>query len=602
MKQRHFLKKAGIFFSMVAAFGMVNPISNVKAEESDMVYVEKLGFGVAQQNDLKAEAPANGDGKNTPYFSASNNELRIETYSNEISPNVVKDITDLKDATPEQIKAVTDARTAYIGNQGITITKDPTVEEKEFNGSKYLVFYYEGNGYGNDMIDRDYVTVKDGQDITFQCYALANKTEEQIQALLDQAENLMTNVVFGSKEEAGKAISEMKKSAPDDSTQEKEKETIFTKMNKTDIPTWIFFVVIGLIAVFGVKIKKPGQWHDDFMSLDSSKAILGICSVLIVLHHVSQGLAAQAGALHCLENIGVGFVGIFFLFSGYGLFKSKMNKENYLKGFLKKRMPTILIPFYVMTLIFFGYSLIMGAKYEGKELFYSLTGWTLLNSHAWYIVEIALFYLVFFLLFRFIKKDGIALAIMTVFVAGVTVGSLLLGHGEYWFQGEWWFNTSLVFVLGMLFAKFEKPLVAFLKKFYYLVLAIAVVLEVVLYKATMHALETYSYWSETDFLPAYGDKFRCLSVQLPMVIVFVLIVLLVSMKIKFKNKVMDFLGKISLEIYLIHNLFIGMIQVDGIIPLQSPFFFALFVVVAAIASAAIIHFVDQLLLKPFKRK
>lgn len=361
-------------------------------------------------------------------------------------------------------------------------------------------------------------------------------------------------------------------------------------------------VVLFLLFLYRVKLAPAGSWHEDFLSLPVSKGLQGFCAVLIVMHHISQQLAENAGPLHWLENVGVCFVGIFFFFSGYGLLKSLLKKDDYLKGFFRKRMPVILIPFYVIIFIFLAFTLLLGDVYTPGELIGIITGWLLLNTHMWYIVEIAIFYIAFYLIFRFIKNRGAALTVMTLFIVLVTIGSLLLGHGDYWFQGEWWFNTSLLFVIGMFIAQFETQVVAFVKRFYIAALIIFTAATALLCKATMYMLENYSYWSETETSLAYGDKLRCLSVQLPFVICFVFLLLIVTMKVQFKNPILSFLGSISLELYLIHNLFLILFSwIDGFI-IEDRFLFTIAVLGCAIIAATILHFIDRKLIGLFKKK
>lgn len=374
------------------------------------------------------------------------------------------------------------------------------------------------------------------------------------------------------------------------------KTDIFTPLN---MEMAAILLVVGVILVLGVKFAGAGKWHEDAWSLSVSKGLQGICAVLIVLHHTAQmliqasqmlGRPDESGPLAILEEVGVCFVGIFFFFSGYGLLQSLNKKEDYLKGFFRKRLPVILIPFYLVIVIFLAFYFFVGDDLGGATEWISyLLGWKLINSHMWYIVEIFILYIVFFLLFRFISKRGVALALMGIFVAALTIGSLLLGHGEYWFQGEWWFNTSFLFFIGMLIAQYEEPFKAFVKKCYIPLLIVIAAGTVILQRATAYMLENYSYWSETETSQAYGDKIRCLAVQLPFVIFFVLFVLLVTMKLQFKNKVMDFLGTISLELYLIHNLFLELFIRPDLVSIENSVLYTLAVLSCSILAAFVLH-------------
>ena len=80
-------------------------------------------------------------------------------------------------------------------------------------------------------------------------------------------------------------------------------------------------VITAVVAVWfaGAKLAKKGEWHEDFLSLSTSKSLLGIVAVLIVLHHLAQllgNLQMEQGPLAYLEYVGVCFVGLFFFFSG----------------------------------------------------------------------------------------------------------------------------------------------------------------------------------------------------------------------------------------------------------------------------------------------
>lgn len=358
--------------------------------------------------------------------------------------------------------------------------------------------------------------------------------------------------------------------------------------------TGIFLIAVVLILVAGAKVSRNGTWNEDFLSLSVSKGVLGLFAVCIVLHHLAQTLGEEAGALGILENIGVCFVGGFFFFSGYGLLKSFQKKTDYLKGFFGKRFPAILIPFYVIVVIFFLVSLSVGEKFTAGETVAFLTGWHLINSHMWYIVEIALFYVVFYVIFKVIRSIPVALTMLTVFIAGFTVFCLFLGHGEYWFQGEWWYNTSLLFAIGAITAYHEKTILSFAKRFFYPLLIAGTGITAILYVATNYMLENYSYYSEymyADGRVGATEKFMCLSCQLPMVIFFIATFLLFTMKVQFKNPVMSFLGTISLELYLIHNLFIQLFRNPYFIMIKNPFVYVVAVVTCSICTATLLHFI-----------
>ena len=112
---------------------------------------------------------------------------------------------------------------------------------------------------------------------------------------------------------------------------------------------FVFYSALAVILLLGAQMKGKGFWHEDALSLPVSKGLLGFCAVGIMLHHMSQTIyfaGEDTGILMFMVDIGVCFVGVFFFFSGYGLYSSLRDKPDYLKGFLKRRLPVIVIPFY----------------------------------------------------------------------------------------------------------------------------------------------------------------------------------------------------------------------------------------------------------------
>ena len=379
-------------------------------------------------------------------------------------------------------------------------------------------------------------------------------------------------------------------------------KSFFEAFTTLSVPTYIILIALALILLIGIKPSKLREWQEEPLSLDKSKAIQGFAAVAIIVHHLSQELTEQAGAIRFFEGLGVLFVGIFFFFSGYGLYTSLKTKENYLKGFLKKRLVTILIPFYMCILVFTAAACIGGMKFTPVQLLGILSGWFLLNQHMWYIVEIAILYIAFYIIYRLIKNRTAATVVMGIFVIAMMAGSLVLCHGKDmsasgWFQGEWWYNSSFLFVIGIIVSKHSEGLRKIARKGYIVLLVIFGALTGLLGPQTQYMLKNYSYWSEIPGeTRAILDKLRCLSVQLPWIICFVIFLLLVMMRVRFGNPVLKFLGSISLELYLIHNLFLMGLHSDAMFNVKSPGMYCILTILMAVGLATVISGIDKYLI------
>lgn len=380
------------------------------------------------------------------------------------------------------------------------------------------------------------------------------------------------------------------------------------EMKFPEIPLFVYLVVLLLLLLWGVKRAPKGKFFDNFLDLDITKGLQGLTAVAIMLHHLTQKVTnygqIDKGAIAIMNDVGVLLTGIFFFFSGYGLYTSFKNKENYLDGFLKKRLPVVLIPFYMTNTIFLLISLLLRYKMTVGEFFLYLSGFVLLNSQMWYIVEIIILYLAFYIIFRFIKKQKVAFPVMALFILVMTVVTLLRGHdktyasGGAWFKGEWWYNSTWTFFIGMLIARYKEPVVLFAKKHYKKLLSAGIALFVVMHLATIYMLGHVGYWKEWEGYPGYTEKFLTWSVQGPTVIVFVLVFLLLTLKVQFHNPIIKFLGKIAIELYLIHNIFI--LYLPYVV--KNDFLYFLCVYAGGILLAVGIHFVDQRLIKKICRK
>lgn len=362
---------------------------------------------------------------------------------------------------------------------------------------------------------------------------------------------------------------------------------------------FIFYSILAVILLIGVKPAVKGGWCKDALSLRTSKGLLGFCAVAIMLHHMSQTIyfaKEDTGILLFMVDIGVCFVGMFFFFSGYGLYTSLRDKPDYLKGFMKNRLPAILVPFYICNFVFILGSYFSGYEFKEGELMPYLSGAILMNSQMWYIVEVLILYVLFYVVFRLIKNRDAACIVYGICVMLLITFSLRLGHDTttptqgLWFHGEWWYNTTLMVWVGIMFARWEEQILGLIRKFYGLAFMVFVVLSVFLYNRTIYMLQNKGYWVEWDGYPGYKEKWQTLGVQFSFVFVVIITVVILTQKIRFGNKILDFLGEIALELYLIHNLFL--LYTPG----SNRVIYILTCYTLSILSAVVLHMIDRKLI------
>lgn len=322
------------------------------------------------------------------------------------------------------------------------------------------------------------------------------------------------------------------------------------------------------------------EWKDNFWSRTQTKAIQGICAIVIVFHHMAQKVSApwlpREYFSHGLEPfLYVGFlmVGVFFFCSGYGLYTSVKSKTDYLKNFLGSHIRPVILIFLIANSVFY----LVGNVFSG---------------YNWYIYALLYLYVAFWISFRFIKKDGTAIAAIIGFVA------LYIAGCEFFAAGTWCYNSIIAFPVGMLVAKNNDRTADFLKKKYLLKLC-------ALFALTVAALVSAEVLNARTGAAEAEDTYnlmRYASVILWSVSAtsFSLFLFAGSMKIQIKGRVWSFLGSITLELYMIHVVFVEMFgycfsspENGSVCYIGSVILYVPVVLVLSIASAYALSFVRK---------
>lgn len=339
------------------------------------------------------------------------------------------------------------------------------------------------------------------------------------------------------------------------------------KVNSLSYITLLIYPIIAAILLFGFKKAKKGEFNEEWNSFSETKAIQGLMALCIVCHHTAQQTCVTwlasgniVNGLNVFSDTGFLFVGVFFFWSGYGLFKSFKNKQKYLSGFISKRVVPVLVP-YVIVCFLFTLERIFVFK-EKMPLWFKITNFTGITIgyyFGWYIQAIVVFYLVFYFAFKYSRYDFDAILYVFAGVLLWVVAGLIIDHNDYFMRGQWWYNSTMLFPFGVLFAKNESKIIEFLKKRFKILVPSSIILFFLSFFFSRFMESIGGYYGEMMGFP-FSKKilYRVLTLtpQLLAAVMFTLILLLICMKAKFHNKVLDFLGSHTLEIYLTHAFFL----------------------------------------------
>ena len=317
----------------------------------------------------------------------------------------------------------------------------------------------------------------------------------------------------------------------------------------------LVYFLLGALVFFGARSFGRGQWNGEYTSLKETKALQGAAALMVAFHHMAQKTCAswvdRGHIVHGLDvflQAGFLMVAVFFFCSGLGLYRSLKTKPDYLKGFFRRRILPMVIAYYLSEYVYLAVRCLYVGLRTGRwmnagTVLLSLTGVRLVNANAWYLAVIPFFYLAFWLAFRFCKREGTAILWVTAAALGYTALGLTNHRDDIvWLWGDWWYNSVILFPLGLFFGKYEQNVTGAWKKGYWLWLALCLGAEALL-------------WSRYGSFR--GDLART-AAQWLIAAAFVMFWFLLRMKIRIGNRALAFLGGIGLEFYLMHGLFVDL--------------------------------------------
>lgn len=317
-----------------------------------------------------------------------------------------------------------------------------------------------------------------------------------------------------------------------------------------------------------------GAFREDALSLDNTKALKGILAILVVLHHLYQQV--QMGRLYFFfDNVGILCVSLFLFLSGYGLLKRYAGTPGYRATILRRRIPSVLIPYLCLILIYWLFSGVSGPILTPAEVLQSLVSGFPIVAHSWYILCILVFYIGFYLSVLLWRRNlpGIIGSNALLCILWVAL-CRARGFAPYWY------NAAILFPMGIFWAAYENQLQAFLRTHYGPALAVSLLGFCGFFPA---ALVTAG---EDIFVSLFWPGCCC----------FVVLVLLILMKFRFGNPIVLFLGEISFALYGIHGLFEALYR-SPVIWLEDPLLWGTAVLVSSVAAAWMLHRFFRLLLR-----
>lgn len=295
----------------------------------------------------------------------------------------------------------------------------------------------------------------------------------------------------------------------------------------------IAFLFIILLAVKAASLRK--NTDPDYMAPGEITGIKGIFVLLVILSHFSAYYVPALSDTYKVfkSHLGQCVVVMFLFYSGYGMME-QMKKRGF--GYVQtvpRRFLTLLINFDIAVVLYGLLQWYLGKTFSASSYLLSLTGWDSLGNSNWYIFCVLCLYVLTFLCFQPLRREGKASLYMAMgFMAAATVLLVVVLRAAG--KESWWYNTALTFPLGMLFSLMRPVADKLIKSKFVYLLACAGVAVVYTLSSVRRGLNLgyYTLWT----------------------FMFAAAVVLVSVKVRLRSPLLDYAGKHVFSLYILQRL------------------------------------------------
>lgn len=200
---------------------------------------------------------------------------------------------------------------------------------------------------------------------------------------------------------------------------------------------------------------------DDYLSLQQTEAIKGALAVCVLLSHTVPGSGMVKGSIlsSLIGSLGYLSVSVFFFLSGYGIMAQHRKRgEDYCRIFLKNRVLSTYFLTISLIVVYGMFHLLCGRLVDWRMVINSFLIGNTIVSYGWYLQVIVLFYLIWYICYRYIHSAKMRSAMLGAMVIMYMVLAAIF------FSGSTWYECSLSFLLGIGFQvhrdKFEQAILA----------------------------------------------------------------------------------------------------------------------------------------------
>lgn len=256
---------------------------------------------------------------------------------------------------------------------------------------------------------------------------------------------------------------------------------------------------------------------------------------------------------------------MFLFYSGYGILESYRKKRSYLSGFLMHRVLKTLVTFDVAVLLFVILALVMSKDFSAKEYALSFIAWESIGNSNWFVFDIIVLWLFTWFGLRLHDRYKFDMRLFVILIYGCCLALIVFLFLTK--RSSWWYDTVMAFPTGMLYSVYKNKIERFLGAgvWWWTMMITCVTIFLLLY------------------VYAGGVGALINSILFPLIVVFL------TIRVKIDNAVLRWLGVNCFAIYILQRL--PMIIFTEIGFNENGLLFSAVVIPATLAIAVIFNFV-----------
>lgn len=321
------------------------------------------------------------------------------------------------------------------------------------------------------------------------------------------------------------------------------------------------FAIFILVSLVGLSFKNIKNIDNEALTLERTTMINGFFVGLVLFSHFNSYVITNSSIdsiYYFIFKMGQLMVTTFLFYSGYGIYESIKNKKNYINNFFKNRVVKLFVSVFLALILYIVLNIIIGEEYSIKTILLSPIGLTSIGNSNWFIFATFCMYFSVLISFKIFKKDNLS-ALLLCLILSFGYIFLVMKFLGY----SWWVDTILCFNAGMFFSYFKESILCLLMV---IIFALSII-------------NNYNYFT-----------YEIISLS------FVLIIVLISLKVKIGNKVLLWLGKNTFNIYILQRLSYILYQYLGLANYNIYLYFG----VSVLTTIVLTYFFDKILKKVYK--